>query len=195
MSIQPIVLVDACVLVNPMRRNLLFVLSEAGYCQLRWSDKILSETRHTLVKLLTRRSYEDADARATHIVEFMQQAFDDAVVEDYEECGQTLGKLRDEDDRHVIAAAVKCNATTIITENTRDFPKKKLAQFKLKRATADEFFTAAFEEVPRLSLAAIERLCVRYATHGKTRNDMMEHISHAQLRKFAKLLDQHDSLH
>ena len=39
--------------------------------------------------------------------------------------------LRDKDDRHVVACAIRCNADVIVTFNIKDFSTKELAKFGL----------------------------------------------------------------
>lgn len=50
-------------------------------------------------------------------------------------------ELPDEDDRHVVEAAIKANANVIVTNNLKDFPEKYLDSFGLKAKSADGFLT------------------------------------------------------
>ncbi|MBS4165402.1 hypothetical protein NEOC65_000460 [Neochlamydia sp. AcF65] len=52
----------------------------------------------------------------------------DCLVFDYEELIGNL-KLPDPDDRHVLAAAIKANAQTIVTYNLTDFPPSAVAKY------------------------------------------------------------------
>ncbi|MGE3806517.1 MAG: PIN domain-containing protein, partial [Gemmataceae bacterium] len=47
--------------------------------------------------------------------------------------------LPDENDRHVLAAALACVADFIVTFNTRDFPAETLARFGIAAVTPDAF--------------------------------------------------------
>ena len=49
--------------------------------------------------------------------------------------------LRDPDDCHVLAAAIKANANLIVSNNIKDFPKEYLSTFGLSVKTADDFLT------------------------------------------------------
>jgi hypothetical protein len=51
----------------------------------------------------------------------MNDTFREAVVADFEHLVRRL-HLPDPDDRHVLAAALKAKATTIVTLNLNDFP-------------------------------------------------------------------------
>ncbi|SFA59870.1 PIN domain-containing protein [Pedobacter suwonensis] len=68
------------------------------------------------------------------------QAFPDALVGNYEGLISQL-QLPDEDDRHVLAAAIKTNANVIVTNNLKDFPEEYLDTFGLKAKSADDFLT------------------------------------------------------
>lgn len=61
----------------------------------------------------------------------MNEAVPDSLVTGYESLIAGLD-LPDVDDRHVLAAAIHCNADAIITFNLRDFPAEKLAQYDIE---------------------------------------------------------------
>jgi hypothetical protein len=61
----------------------------------------------------------------------MREAFDDALVSGWEELEGGLS-LPDQDDRHVLAAAIRGGAQTIITANAKDFPVAALAPLGLE---------------------------------------------------------------
>ena len=54
-------------------------------------------------------------------------------------------ELPDEDDRHVVAAAMKGQAESIITFNLKDFPLSKLESLGLSAIHPDEFLCDMFE--------------------------------------------------
>lgn len=61
----------------------------------------------------------------------------------------------DRDDRHVVAAAIKCKAQYIVTDNIKHFPKDILADFDLERGTCDQFLASTFEHYPIKALEVI----------------------------------------
>lgn len=69
-----------------------------------------------------------------------QLAFPDALVDNYEPLVESL-TLPDENDRHVLAAAIKTNANIIVTNNVKDFPAEYLASFGLTVKNSDDFIT------------------------------------------------------
>lgn len=70
----------------------------------------------------------------------MNAAFPDADVTNYENLIPALN-LPDEDDRHVMAAAIRGKANVIVTENSKDFPKDYLIAFDIEVLSADEFLS------------------------------------------------------
>jgi PIN domain len=50
-------------------------------------------------------------------------------------------QLPDEDDRHVLAAAIKTNANVIVTNNLKEFSEEYLETFSLKAKSANDFLT------------------------------------------------------
>ena len=61
----------------------------------------------------------------------MNAAIPGALIENYEELIEGL-KLPDADDRHVLAAAIKAGAETIVTSNLKDFPAGVLATYGIE---------------------------------------------------------------
>ena len=50
-----------------------------------------------------------------------------------------LLELPDANDRHVLAAAIKCNARIIVTINLKDFPTESLNPYGIEAMHPDEF--------------------------------------------------------
>ncbi len=62
----------------------------------------------------------------------------DSVVTDYEHFIPII-QLPDKNDRHVVAAAVRCGASAIVTYNTKDFPDAELRKYDLEAIEPDDF--------------------------------------------------------
>ncbi len=68
----------------------------------------------------------------------MKNVFPDSTVEKYESLISSL-QLPDEDDRHVLAAAIRCKADVIVTFKLKDFPLNYLSEFDIEAQHPDVF--------------------------------------------------------
>jgi hypothetical protein len=68
----------------------------------------------------------------------MERAVPDGLVSGYETLIPAL-TLPDPDDRHVLAAAIRCGASAIVTFNEKDFPKDSLDEFGIHTRHPDDF--------------------------------------------------------
>ncbi|MEM1262830.1 MAG: PIN domain-containing protein [Pseudomonadota bacterium] len=161
-------LVDACVLFSPLKRNVILSLAEAELFRVRWSDEILDETEKATAEFLLQRECPDSRERARRAREAMEAAFEDAKVDGYESIAGELGELPDEGDRHVIAAAVRCRADIIVTENIKDFPNELLGKYCIEAKTADEFIADAIDLNSALAISAVRRMRNRLNRPEKT---------------------------
>jgi hypothetical protein len=161
-------IVDSCVLFSPLKRNLILSLAEAELFRVRWSIRILDETETAMSTYLGDKGCADASERASRARQAMCRAFDDAMVDDYEGLYTDIGKLPDENDRHVIAAAIKCRADIIVTENLKHFPRGVLAQYGMEGKSADEFIADAIDLNTSLAIAAVRTMRLRLNRPEKT---------------------------
>ena len=74
----------------------------------------------------------------------MRQAFADAMVTGWEAVEPRI-RLPDENDRHVVAAAVRSEADGIITGNVTDFPAAAISPFGLEAIHPDDFLLDQLE--------------------------------------------------
>lgn len=111
----PVVL-DACVLIPASLRDTLLRLAEEPRLYApRWSDEIIAETVRNLESRIGLSSQKTA-----YLVDQLRKHFGDAWVTGYEPLIDLM--TNHPKDRHVLAAAVKCGASVIVTYNKRDFP-------------------------------------------------------------------------
>jgi len=160
--------IDACVLCSPLKRNLILSLAEAELFRVRWSDEIMDEMEKAITIILSKKDHDDAVERAAQARNIMNQAFAEARVVEYEHHGNGIGRLPDEGDRHVIAAAIKSKADIIVTENLKDFPRKVLANYGIEAKSSDEFIADAIDLSPLLAIDAIKRMRLRLDRPEKT---------------------------
>lgn len=93
----------------------------------------------------------------------MCAAVADCLVTGYEELERAIA-LPDEDDRHVVAAAIRCGAQTIVTYNLKDFPEPTLAPLGIEAKHPDDFVLDAIG----ISLATVVRVVTEQAEALRT---------------------------
>ena len=120
-------------------RDALLCFADAGLYRDRWTSDILDE----MVEAIG-RTRPDLQDRLLRTREIMERKFEEALVDGYDGLVPAL-TLPDEDDRHVLAAAIRSGAQLIVTENTRDFPAEALEPYDIETLTADEFLVSTFE--------------------------------------------------
>lgn len=128
------VVYDACVLYPAPLRDLLIGIAGTGIVRARWSDQILDECFRNVA--LNRPDIPAERRDRTRAL--MNTAVPDCLVSDYHALVGALS-LPDEDDRHVLAAAIRCGAQAIITFNLKDFPLEVLASFDNEAKHPDDF--------------------------------------------------------
>ena len=143
---------DACVLYPAPLRDFLMWLGLSGRFRARWSQQIHEEWKRNL--LLNRPDLTRAQLDRTS--DLMDRAIPDGLVHGYQ--GLIAGlTLPDPDDRHVLAAAIRCGASVIVTFNQRDFPNKLLASYGVESQHPDEFVDNLLDLDPAAVVAAAQR--------------------------------------
>lgn len=132
------VILDANVLYPYRKRDLLLWFYHYGLFRARWSHDIINEWTQSLLK--DRPDLKDSLIKQQST---MSKHFPEAIVHDYEPLSRGL-TLPDPNDRHVLAAAIKCGAQHIITENLKDFPNEALHPYDIEAISADEFLNRTF---------------------------------------------------
>ncbi|MBP2261949.1 putative nucleic acid-binding protein [Pseudomonas sp. BP8] len=127
-------------------------LALTGAYRARWSDQIHDEwTRNVLLNRPDLTSEQLA-----HTVRSMNDAIPDCLVTDYEPLIGGLD-LPDIDDRHVLAAAIKCSASVIVTYNLKDFPKHILSRFEVEALHPDVFLSDIWDLDQAAVLEAVQK--------------------------------------
>ncbi|AIR90676.1 PIN domain-containing protein [Pseudomonas cremoricolorata] len=130
------VVYDACVLYPAPLRDLLMHLALTGVYRARWSEDIHAEWTRNLLK----NRPELRPEQLAWTVKCMNDVIADSVVSDYQSLIPGL-QLPDADDRHVLAAAIRCNASVIVTYNLKDFPAEVLRGFEIEALHPDVFLS------------------------------------------------------
>jgi hypothetical protein len=154
--------VDACSLAGALKRNLLLTLAEAEFFRLRWSAQVLGETERAIETILVGKGVEDAGARARRARDSMENAFEEALVSDFDAFLPACAGLLDAGDVHVLAAALKTQAFTIVTDNLKHFPAVCLEPLNLEARSTDSFLADTIALDPGRAVAAIRKMRNRF---------------------------------
>ena len=174
---------DANVLYPSGLRNFLMHLGLMGIFRAHWSAEIHEEWIRNLLKNrpdLTRDRLERTR-------QLMDKALPAAMVTGYEHLIKSL-ELPDPDDRHVLAAAIRCNASVIVTLNLEDFPSRALVNFSIEAHRPDDFVLMLLETFPDLVLEAARNHRVSLKNPAKTQDEYLAELEAQGLRKSVSAL-------
>ena len=133
------VVYDACILYPAALRNLFMHLALIDLYRARWTDAIHEEWTRNLIAdrpdLAPDLIYRTRDLMDKHVR--------DAKVSGFEHLIPAVD-LPDPDDAHVVAAAIHCHASTIVTRNLKDFPAEVLGKFAIEAQHPDDFVVGQF---------------------------------------------------
>jgi len=127
------VVLDSCVLYPAPFRDILLSLTAEGLFKPKWTAIIQNEWLSNLMK--NRKDLSRSSLELT--IRSMNKAFPDANVKNFEELISGL-KLPDQNDRHILACAIRCKADLIVTFNLKDFPKKYLGNYDVEVQNPDQ---------------------------------------------------------
>jgi len=151
-----VVLADANVLYSRVLRDYLLYAADQEVIAITWSPQILAEVTEHLVRNVAGFDFA-AGRRLAHA---MNRAFPFAEIEPGAEHWRVLDEvlarmvLPDEDDRHVLAAAVAAEATVLCTSNTRDFPADVMQVLGVEVLTPDQLLSRLITEYQPQMFAA-----------------------------------------
>jgi predicted nucleic acid-binding protein len=176
-----VALLDACVMVPIALTDTLLRLAEAELYRPAWSQKILDEARAAILEIHPDEDPGRVDAR----LRSMNEAFEGACVQNWQPLVEGL-TLPDDNDRHVLAAAIRGNAGAIITDNVRDFPSHELDKYGLHAVTPDEFLLDQLDLAPATVLNAVRQQAADTRRPRLTVDDVLDSLSRSSARTFAE---------
>ena len=154
--------VDACTLAGALKRNLLLTLAEAEFFRVRWSEPVLIETQRAIEDILAGKGVRDATECAARARSSIEAAFEEAMVVDFDKFLPVCKDLPDPNDAHVVAAALKTQAATIVTDNLKHFPDAVLTPLNIEVRSADAFIANTIDLHLGRAVAAIEGMRRRF---------------------------------
>ena len=182
---RPVVILDANVLFPFRTRDILLRFHHAGLFRARWTEQILDEwTRN----LLDWKPHLEQSIRSQRRA--MDEHFKDSIVSGYEPLIGALD-LPDAGDRHVLAAAIRCSAQFIITDNLADFPEEALAECDIEAIAADAFLTQTIEIYPSEGFAVLRALREHYSNPAFTPSEFVLDLAAKRLTRLAALAERY----
>lgn len=174
---------DANVLYPAPLRDLLMRLALTDMFRARWTDDIHDEWIRNVLESrpdLTRKQLERTRG-------LMDANVRDCVVEGYQSLIPGL-ELPDPDDRHVLAAAIRANASVIVTFNLKDFPAEQVGRYGVEAQHPDEFIAHLIDLNQAKVCASAEEQRRSLRNPPKTVEEYLETLLRQGLPQTAALL-------
>jgi predicted nucleic acid-binding protein len=181
-----IVIYDACVLYPAPLRDLLMRLALIDLYQAKWTNDIHREWMTSLLKNrpdLSRDRLEQTQAK-------MNLHIRDCLIEGYEDLIGNL-KLPDPKDRHVLAAAIKANAQTIVTYNLSDFPFETISKYEIEVQHPDEFLRQLLDLAPARFMKAVKETRLSLKRPPKNPDEYLASLSKQSLPRTVACLKEY----
>lgn len=182
-------LYDSCVLYPAPLRDLLMRLAMTDLFRARWSRDIHEEW----IRSVLRDRPDLTRERLERTRDLMDAHVRDCVVSGYESLIPGL-QLPDEDDRHVLAAAVKAGASVIVTYNVADYPEAALSRFGIEAQHPDVFLTHLLDLAPGAVVAAARDQRAALRSPPLSVEDFLDALARQQLAETVKRLGEFAAL-
>ena len=178
-----VAVLDACVLYPALVRNILLSLAAADLYRAKWTDDIQREWVDSL--LANRPDVQRSQIDKTCAE--MSRSIPNCLVKNYQ---PLIGmcELPDENDRHVLAAAIRCNAHAIVTANLADFPKHALIPYDIEVQHPDDFIVNQIDLSTAYAVTAIKAMRARMRNPAYTPSELLAAIERHQLPQTATYL-------
>jgi hypothetical protein len=173
-------LLDACVLYPTVMREVLLGVAKTGAFDPQWSARILEEWARA-----ARKIGPSGEAQARGEIALIRAAWPKAEVS-WPQGLEARLSLPDENDTHVLAAAIAGSSDAIVTMNVKDFPRHILAEEGVARIGPDELLRTCWQEDPD----GVAEVCARVRQQAERLSgeawEMRGLLKKARLPKLAK---------
>ena len=180
-------LLDACVLVPSTLRDVLLEIGTTQAFRPLWSEKIETEMEQAILRLHAKRGRDQKESQGyvTRLRRQMNKALPDAQVRGWESMMPLVPKMRDPNDRHVVAAALVGRADIIVTFNLKGFEDECLPG-DLFSQSPDAFLLDLIELHPGIVLDALDTIASRTGRKGPkwTVDDLLARLQIEELHGF-----------
>ncbi len=180
-----VVLGDANVLYPRVLRDYLLYAMTHQLIRVRWSKEILDE----IVEHLIEKNEGFDEAAGERLVAAMNGTFPYSQVDLTDEATAAVADcaLIDEDDRHVLAAAVAAEATLLCTDDRTGFPPDVMSALDIQAITSDALLSALIEEAPETMLRVYRTVVARL--RGASDESTVSALRAARCERTADLME------
>lgn len=188
---NPVVVLDACVLYPAAQRDLFMWLAASRVIRAHWTNQIHDEWMRNVA-----RDYDIVRSDLELIAQLMNRAAGDALISRYRQHEQ-LFPMTDVKDRHVAAAAVAArkqsgaSVVTVITWNIKDFNRKELVEAGLVVENPDTFLCRLIADSPGSVVSAFVRMRDNLRNPPKTTQECADTLYAQGLKTFSRLIKAH----
>jgi hypothetical protein len=183
------VIYDANLFFGAFRRRVMMHLAQAGIFRARWTEDIHQEWMRRL-----NEAYPDIGREKIQTIRgYIDAAVPDCLVRNYRNIAKSL-ELPDEDDRHVLAAAIKAGAQVIVTCNLSDFPSDILAEYDIEAQHPDDFILYQKEENLSLVIDKLRRCRKEHQSPPLSKEQFIEKLRSNELPLTASWLEENNLL-
>lgn len=176
------VLIDACVLYPTVMREIVLGAARQGAFEPLWSARILEEWARAAIKI-----GPTGEAQARGEIALLRAAWPRAEVTPNPGLERRL-YLPDENDIHVLAAAIAGNADILMTLNAKDFPRGTLAEEGLARVDPDSYLHGIWIAQPDMMENVAQGVLEQARNLSGHEWDMRSLLKKARLPRLAKAL-------
>jgi predicted nucleic acid-binding protein len=169
-------ILDANVLYPASLRDFLLCLAEIELYKPKWTDEIQEEWIRNV--LLARADLDRAKLERTK--EEMNSAFPDSNITNYVELIDNLN-LPDDNDKHILAAAIRGNTDVIVTFNLKDFPLDYLKRYDIEVQHPDEFILNLISLDKSKSLQALKNQVKRLKNPPQSKDQVLRTLARCGL--------------
>lgn len=177
------VLLDANVLYPTVMREVLLAVAARGLYQPLWSPRILEEWARAAARL-----GPESELLARGEIARLRAEWPRAEVAPRAADLKRL-HLPDENDIHVLAAAIAGSADVLLTMNARDFPGHALAEEGLTRRDPDGFLWQLWSDAPGSVAEAVDRVRAEAERLSGEEWPVRRLLKKARLPRLGKALD------
>lgn len=176
------IVLDANVLFSARLRDLWMELGSTGLVQLHWTDRIEAEWIEAIL-----RSRPELENHLRRTAALMRKFMPGAAISDIEGNEAEL-LLPDPNDRHVLAAAITCGASSIATFNLKDFPADIVMGHGVAARTPDDIFLEIAAADPEGFLSAVAAVRSRLKAPPVPADNYVAGLARAGCPKIAAML-------